>query len=511
MATESTYKTTVFGKVVLIVILGAFVTLSCLIASLPIYLPSNQETLAESTTKLPINHGDTAWMIVATILSFLLSPVLAYFYSIFFGYNATKVVKNVLILASMITFVWIVFSFSLIYGSDANRDNILGYPKDFYMFHNVSNHPNELLAPTIPLNIFAVFELAFAIVTPTIVTVALWNRVKFSSLLIFFFFWHLAIYSPIASIAWNPHGYFANNKVEDFSGGVVISILASTTIIAANTYLKIFKIKTPKVVAPKNQDDLVFTTLFVFILWFALNAGKAHAANGTTGQSIVNTIAATTASIFFNYIINAVLEKNFSAVNVINSILIGLVVATPSSGLVAIGGSIIITLICVIVNRVYNHFLKVDEENSISILSLHGIIGTIAFLLTAMFEYKYINPAGQNGLTYGEVGPIRYQLVAVLLMWSCGLIANFILFAVVDFFHPIRLSQDEITEVEVESELEAEAQAEKKAQKAAIKAEKKAQKAAAKAEKKAQNAAEVEEVKVDIEAGPENEASLVEA
>lgn len=162
-------QTTVFQKLMIILAFSIFIVLSSLTASLPLPLVRHQKYMGVDVPSTDaIDRGDTAWMIIATIFGFILGPVTAYFYANIYGKNSNTLVQTVVIMSAMITFLWIIFSLSLVWGKDNNGDMIMGLPKQFYMFAHAGNLPNEL-APTIPMNIFAVFELSFAILCPTII------------------------------------------------------------------------------------------------------------------------------------------------------------------------------------------------------------------------------------------------------------------------------------------------------------------------------------------------------
>jgi hypothetical protein len=163
--------TTPLQKSTILAGMGCFVALVALTASLPIPihgktkpLPSQGDDDATST----IVVGDTAWVLVATIFATLLSPVIGYLYGNLYGRTTSFSTQTSLLVAAMITTIWIVITFSLVYAKDANGDQMLGYPKYYYMFANVGSEPNPSYAPTIPFSLFAIFELCFALVSATL-------------------------------------------------------------------------------------------------------------------------------------------------------------------------------------------------------------------------------------------------------------------------------------------------------------------------------------------------------
>jgi Amt family ammonium transporter len=360
----------------------------------------------------------------------------------------------VVLTGAMISFLWIIISFSLVYAKDANGDGIMGFPKYYYMFAHTVNFPDLSLAPTIPVSIFAVFELSFALLTPTIVAAAVIgkcsmiyissvllkspctsDRVNVYGFLTFIFIWHLTIYSPIAHIVWHPNGYFASHEIEDFSGGIVVHMLASITVVATHLYLNWKGAPQQEAKAPKDPLNLLINAFVVWFLWFGINAGKAHNAGSVAAQSIVNTIGGVMMSILLNFLIDIIFDFDFNEIAIVNAVLIGLISTTPSSGYVTVGGSMIITIVVTISTRLLaNWYMKEGNNAPYSVATLHGFGGSIAFLFTAFISYDFINNAGMGGLTFGNQTPIRHHLAAILAIWPIGLIAVFICLFVSDLF-----------------------------------------------------------------------------
>lgn len=437
-------ETTVCQKLMILLATGTFIGLAALTAALPMNRDKNQDSMqADAVPAGTINNGDIAWMIAATILGFSLIPAFSYLYTNLYGRTSSLLTEVVVLMSAMIAFLWIVISFSLVYAKDANGDRILGFPKYFYMFARTVNFPDASLAPTVPLGIFAVFELAFALLTPTIVATAIIDRVNVYGFLAFIFIWHLTVYAPVAHIVWHPEGFFRAHEIIDFSGGIVVNMLASITILGTHLFLNWKGAPKQEPVAPRDPYKLLINSLVVWFLWFGINAGKAHAASGVAGQSIVNTIAGVSMSIFLNFLIDTIFDLIFDEVAIVNAILLGLIATTPSSGYVTVGGSMVIAIIVTLSTRIFaNVFLKEGVNAPYSVVTLHGFGGSIAFLFTAMLSYKFINAEGMQGLTYGFQTGIRHHVAVVLAMWSCGILAIFVCLFLSDLFVPLMKNPD---------------------------------------------------------------------
>eukprot|EP01039_Chlorochromonas_danica_P006396 gene6396-7051_t len=433
-------KTSVFQKVVILLVFGTVVALSSLTASLPIEIVSHQRSQRpDAPSTSTIINGDTAWMIVATIFGLLAGPVLAYLYANIYGKSSNLLIQAVVLVASLVAFLWIIISLSLVWGVDANGDQIMGFPKQFYMFAHAGNLPIAEIADNIPMNIFAVFELTFAILAPAIVTSAVIDRVNIYGFLFFIFVWHLAVWTPIAHIVWNLRGFYKTNDIEDYAGGIVVHMMSAITVLATDLYLDFRGAPKSKIATPRNPETALFSSLAVWFLWFGVNAGKAHGANVSASQAVVNTIAGVTVAISLNYLIDFVFDVPFTNITLINAILLGVVSTTPSSGFVPVGGAMIISVITTLSVRLIANLLLKDGINDqpYSIVSVHGIGGSVAFLFTALISYQFVNKEGMNGLTYGHEGPIRHHTAAVLATWSCGLLAVFLCLFFSDFFVPL--------------------------------------------------------------------------
>eukprot|EP01039_Chlorochromonas_danica_P005627 gene5630-6201_t len=222
--------------------------------------------------------------------------------------------------------------------------------------------------------------------------------------------------------------------------------MAGITVLAMYLFLD-FK-QAPKATTPatpRNPEVALFSVLAMWFLWFGINVGKAHAASVSASQAVVNTIAGVMISIALNYLIDFVFDIPFSNITLINAILLGLVSTTPSSGLVTVGGAMIISVITVIATRIIANLLIKDGLNDqpYSVVTVHGIGGSIAFLFTALISYRYVNDEGMNGLTYGHEGPIRHHTAAVLATWAVGLIAIFLALFLTDLIFPLSRSQED--------------------------------------------------------------------
>src|SRR5690606_34500261 len=204
-----------------------------LAAILALIAPSTEvTTVAEST----IDTGDTAWLLMSAALVLLMTPGLAFFYGgMVRKKNVISTMLQSFVCMGLITIIWIVFGFSLAFGEDVG--GIIGNPSTFYMMKGMLGNDVWPALPTIPIALFAMFQLKFAVITPALITGAFAERIKFNSYLIFITLFVILIYSPPAHATWHPDGLLANMGVLDFAGGTVVHMSAGWAALASALYL----------------------------------------------------------------------------------------------------------------------------------------------------------------------------------------------------------------------------------------------------------------------------------
>src|SRR5689334_22602014 len=234
---------------------GSIILLAVLIgvSLLGIFMPAVPSTIVTEG----INAGDVAWMLAATALVLLMTPGLAYFYG---GMIDTKnIISTMLqsfIAMGVISVVWIVAGFSLAFGESIG--GFIGNPTTFFMFQNVLDGSPWSLAPTIPLVLFAFFQLKFAIITPALITGTFAERIRFKSYIIFLVLFSLFIYAPLAHWTWHPDGFLFKLGVLDFAGGTVVHMSAGFAALVASIFLRSNEEK--KHMAPANIPYVLLGT-----------------------------------------------------------------------------------------------------------------------------------------------------------------------------------------------------------------------------------------------------------
>jgi Amt family ammonium transporter len=255
-----------------------------IIAVLGIVIPINFSTGDCSG----VDPGDTAWMLTATALVFLMTPGLGFFYGgMVKPKNVISTILQSFIAMGLISILWVVFGFSLAFGESLGGEGhgIIGNPATYFMFRGVGGAPDPQFAGTIPLALFALFQLKFAIITPALFTGSFAGRVRFTSLMIFMVLFMAFIYCPIAHWTWHPNGFLRNWGVLDFAGGTVVHMSAGMAALAGAFFFGPRR-DYARPSYPANIPFVLLGTGLLWFGWFGFNAGSALESSDVAGLCI---------------------------------------------------------------------------------------------------------------------------------------------------------------------------------------------------------------------------------
>src|ERR1700744_4686367 len=279
-----------------------------------------------------INSGDTAWLLVSTALVLIMTPGLAFFY----GGMVSK--KNVLstmmqsfVCMGVITIIWVIFGFSLAFGDSIG--GIIGNPGTFFMMKGMLGNATWKLAPTIPLVLFAMFQLKFAVITPALITGAFAERIRFNSYIIFLCLFLVFIYAPLAHSTWHPDGLMFKLGVLDFAGGTVVHMSAGWAALASALYLKQRKTTTH---SPARISYILLGTGLLWFGWFGFNAGSALGSGALAATALATTTTASAAAAMSWVFFEMARGKKPSVMGACIGAVVGLVAITPAAGYVTV-------------------------------------------------------------------------------------------------------------------------------------------------------------------------------
>lgn len=387
------------------------------------------------------NGADVAWIIVATALVFLMTPGLAFFYGgMVHRKNVISTMIKSLIAAGVVSVLWVVVGYSLAFGTDVN--GVIGDPMTHFFFKGVNSGKAWSLAPTIPLTLFALFQLMFAIITPGLVVGAVAERIRFISYVSFVVLFSLLVYAPLAHWSWHPEGFLAKMGALDFAGGTVVHISAGCAALAGAMVLKRRKVHVQHIeIPPANVPYVLIGTGLLWFGWFGFNAGSAGAASSLSVSAFATTNTAAAAAGLSWMLFDVLKGKKPSVLGFCIGAVVGLVAITPAAGFVAIPQSIFIGVIAAIISNIAVYYRSKSRlDDTLDVFPCHGIGGMVGMLMTGLFASKAINPAGNDGLFYGNPAFFLTQVKALLIVVPYSFIMSYGIFKLINFIIPIRVS-----------------------------------------------------------------------
>ncbi|TCC92524.1 ammonium transporter [Pedobacter hiemivivus] len=387
---------------------------------------------------------DIAFVLIASALVFLMTPGLAFFYGgMVHRKNVLSTMIKSVVAAGVISVLWVVVSFSLAFGNSIG--GLIGDPRTFFFFQGVNSSPSWSLAATIPLSLFAVFQLMFAIITPGLVVGAVAERIRFTSYILFIVLFSLLVYSPLAHWTWHPDGILFKMGVLDFAGGTVVHISAGMAALAGALVLKRRKSHIEhREVPPANIPYVLIGTGLLWFGWFGFNAGSALGANSLAVSAFLTTnIAAGAAGLSWMFF-DVSRGKKPSVLGFCIGAVVGLVAITPGAGFVSIPSSIFIGVIAAVIsNLAVSWKQKTSLDDTLDVFPCHGVGGIVGMLLTGVFATKTVNSAGVDGLLYGNPAFFLTQLKGVVIVVIFSFVMSFVIFKLINLVQPIRVTSEE--------------------------------------------------------------------
>ena len=414
------------------------------VAVLALFVPQLPNYQGDASTYSP---ADIAWILVATALVFIMTPGLAFFYGgMVHRKNIISTMIKSIVSAGIVTVIWVTYGYSLSFGETIN--GFIGNPMTHLFFKGVANGAPALqggAALTIPLLLFAMFQLMFAIITPGLVVGAVAERIKFTSYILFIVLFITFIYAPLAHWSWHPSGFLFKMGVLDFAGGTVVHISAGCAALAGAIVLKQRRAKLEQQeIPPANIPYVLIGTGLLWFGWFGFNAGSALGANALAVNAFATTNTAAAAAGLAWMFFDVMKGKKPSVLGFCIGAVVGLVAITPAAGFVGIPQSIFIGIVGAVISNVLSHAFKLSRvDDTLDVFPCHGIGGMVGMLLTGVFASKAVNPAGADGLFYGNPAFFFTQLKAMLIVVAYSFTVSYIIFKLISFLLPLRVSEEE--------------------------------------------------------------------
>ncbi|OOM16765.1 ammonium transporter [Clostridium saccharobutylicum] len=388
---------------------------------------------------MEINLGDSSFILICSALVLLMTPGLAFFYG---GMVRRKNVLNTLMssffICGLASVMWVLVGYSLSFGNDFH--GIIG-GLNFFGFNGVGGDPSAY-APTIPQELFAAFQMMFAVITPALITGSLTGRMRFSALFIFIALWSLLVYYPMAHMVWGAGGLISSLGAVDFAGGNVVHISSGVSGLVACIVLGKRRGYGMMSYKPHNIPFVVLGAALLWFGWFGFNAGSALGAGPLAVHAFMTTNTAAAAAMLSWMLIEKVKHGKPTVLGAATGVVVGLVAITPAAGFVPLWSSIIIGAL---VSPICFFFMgtvksKFGYDDALDAFGCHGIGGVWGGIATGLFGQTSINSVAQwNGLFFGDVKLLIAQIEAIAITIIFAGVMTFIILKVMKLFMDIRV------------------------------------------------------------------------
>jgi Amt family ammonium transporter len=404
---------------------------------------SADETGSLTSQNPTIDTGDTAWVLISAALVMLMTPGLAFFYGgLVRRKNILSVLMQCFMILCLVSLQWVVLGYSLSFGPD--KGSLIG-SLDWLWLKGVGMTPNPDYSATIPHQLFMMFQMMFAVITPALIIGAFAERMRFSAFCVFSLLWATLIYDPIAHWFWGVGGFLKNAGTLDFAGGAVVHINAGMTSLAAALILGRRKGYPDSVSPPHNLPFAVLGAGLLWFGWFGFNAGSALSASPLAGSAFAATHIAGAAAAATWALLDWLRYKKPTTLGMITGAIAGLAAVTPASGFVTPSGAIWIGIGAGLFPWLVITCIKgsLGYDDSLDAFGVHGIGGIWGVIATGIWATKMVNPAGADGLLYGNPAQLWIQTKAVLITMAYSFVAGVVLLKFVNVILKLRVTEHE--------------------------------------------------------------------
>lgn len=400
------------------------------------------ESAAAPAAAPKIDTGDTAWLLISSALVLIMTPGLAFFYGgMVRRKNVLSTIMHSFVAMGIITIQWVLFGYSLSFGPDVGH--FIGN-LDWIGLKGVGLEPNADYGATVPHQAFMIFQMMFAIITPALISGAIAERFKFSTYVVFITAWAFLVYDPLAHWVWGVGGWLRELGSLDFAGGLVVHISSGVSALACALVAGKRKGYGYDLMAPHDLPQTILGASLLWFGWFGFNAGSAVACGAlSTSAFVVTHIATGTAAM--SWMFTEWLHRGKpTALGAASGAVAGLVGITPASGFI---GPISALILGIVVGAVCYTAVslkpKFGYDDSLDVVGVHAVGGTCGALLTGLFASKLINPAGADGLFFGNPGQLGIQALSVVAAWVYSFVVTFIILKILDATMGLRVSEEE--------------------------------------------------------------------
>ena len=451
---------------VLMKFLGALLAVG--FAALPMLVSADTAPVADAAAAAaaaaPVpNKGDTAWMLVSTLLVILMTiPGLALFYGgLVRTKNMLSVLTQVFVIFALISILWVVYGYSLAFTNGGGMNSFIGGLDRLFLKGLTVDSVVETFSKgvVIPEMVFMVFQLTFAAITTALIVGGLAERVKFSALLVFSVLWFTLSYLPMAHMVWfwggpsafgDPSGFLFAKGALDFAGGTVVHINAGMAALMGALVLG-KRIGYPKsAMAPHSLTMTMIGASLLWVGWFGFNAGSNLEATGTAVLAMVNTVVATAAAALSWMFMEWMLKGKPSLLGAASGAVAGLVAVTPAAGFAGPMGAIVLGGVAGVVCLWAVTGLKkaMGYDDSLDVFGVHAVGGIIGAIGTGIVASPALGGSGVFDYAAGKVGEYVISTQVISQLWGVGTVVvlsgvvSFVLFKLIDLVIGLRVSEE---------------------------------------------------------------------
>ena len=387
-----------------------------------------------------IDTGDTAWVLISAALVFVMTPGLAFFYGgMVRSKNVLTTIMQSFFIVAMISVEWVILGYAMTFGTDIN-----GFIGSLDKIGLAGVGLNVLENGTIPELAFVAFQCMFAVITPALITGAFAERMRFAAFAVLILLWAIFIYNPMAHWVWGG-GFLSQLGALDFAGGLVIHILSGVSGLTICILLGKRRGYGQFAMLPHNLPMTVLGATLLWFGWFGFNAGSALGANGLAANAFVTTQAAAAAATVSWVLVEWYRNGKPTILGAASGCIAGLVAITPAAGFVkpmpALAIGLIGGIVCYFAVAVLKE--KLGYDDSLDAFGVHGIGGTWGSIATGLWATTEVNPAGADGLFYGETHLLFAQIISVIVAYALAIVGTYILFKIVSHFMKVRADETE--------------------------------------------------------------------
>jgi Amt family ammonium transporter len=389
-----------------------------------------------------ISGADTAWLMISAALVMLMTPALGLFYGgMVRQKNALSTIMHSFFILALVSVQWVILGYSLSFGP--SQGGIIG-GLDWVGLRGVGLEPNPTYAATVPHQAFMVYQMMFAVITPALISGAFAERQRFKAFVLFSLLWATLVYDPVAHWVWADGGWLHRLGALDFAGGTVVHITSGVSALVCAAVLGRRQGYGWASMEPHNATMTILGTALLWFGWFGFNAGSALGSGALAVSAFVATHVAAASAALTWLVAGWVRHRRPSVLGAAAGAVAGLVGITPAAGFVTPMAALLIGMLaglgCFLVVELV---VRGRVDDSLDVFGVHGVGGMIGALATGFFASKALNPAGADGLLYGNPAQVGIQLVAIGAVALYAALVTWGLLKAVDALVGLRVSPEE--------------------------------------------------------------------